>query len=86
MPAAATPAARSDASVAQRAACSCSRLSVERADQPGSDAILRALRSKTGEKCRFVRTALHRRIIKFTDKEGEFVKYREELNAYLGTI
>ncbi len=41
---------------------------------------------KTGDWYRFVRADLHHRIIKFTDKEGEFVKYREELNTYLGTI
>ncbi len=39
---------------------------------------------KTGDWYRFVRTDLHHRIIKFPDKEDEFVKYREELNAYLG--
>ncbi|WP_066372485.1 endolytic transglycosylase MltG [Herbidospora mongoliensis] len=52
---------------------------------PGEQALLAALKPAKGDWYWFVTTDPGRRITKFTDNEGEFVKYREELNRYLGT-
>ncbi|WP_061295340.1 endolytic transglycosylase MltG [Herbidospora cretacea] len=52
---------------------------------PGEQALLAALNPAKGDWYWFVTTDPGRRITKFTDNEGEFVKYREELNRYLGT-
>jgi UPF0755 protein len=51
---------------------------------PGERAMLAALQPAKGDWFWFVTTDPGRRITKFTDKESEFVKYREELNRYLG--
>jgi UPF0755 protein len=50
---------------------------------PGESALLAALKPAKGDWYWFVTTDPGRRITKFTDNEGEFVKYREELNRYL---
>ncbi|MBO3747724.1 endolytic transglycosylase MltG [Streptosporangiaceae bacterium NEAU-GS5] len=50
---------------------------------PGESALLAALKPAKGDWYWFVTTDPGRRITKFTDNEGEFVKYREELNKYL---
>lgn len=50
---------------------------------PGESAIRAALKPAKGDWYWFVTTDPGRRITKFTDKESEFVKYREELNRYL---
>ncbi|GLX99324.1 endolytic transglycosylase MltG [Herbidospora sp. NBRC 101105] len=52
---------------------------------PGEQALRAALKPAKGDWYWFVTTDPGRRITKFTDNEGEFVKYREELNRYLGT-
>ncbi|WP_308170034.1 endolytic transglycosylase MltG [Acrocarpospora catenulata] len=51
---------------------------------PGEKALKAALHPAEGDWYWFVTTDPGRRITKFTDSEGEFVKYREELNRYLG--
>ncbi|WP_246239117.1 endolytic transglycosylase MltG [Acrocarpospora corrugata] len=51
---------------------------------PGEKALHAALHPAEGDWYWFVTTDPGRRITKFTDNEGEFVKYREELNRYLG--
>ncbi len=51
---------------------------------PGESAMLAALQPAKGDWFWFATTDPGRRITKFTDKESEFVKYREELNRYLG--
>ncbi|WP_344829995.1 endolytic transglycosylase MltG, partial [Nonomuraea dietziae] len=52
---------------------------------PGEKALLAALHPAEGDWYWFVTTDPEHRITKFTDKESEFVRYREELNDYLGT-
>ncbi|MER5318316.1 endolytic transglycosylase MltG [Streptosporangium roseum] len=52
---------------------------------PGEKALHAALHPGQGDWFRFVTTAPEHRITKFTDKESEFVRYREDLNSYLGT-
>ncbi|MFC4585091.1 endolytic transglycosylase MltG [Sphaerisporangium corydalis] len=51
---------------------------------PGEAALLAALRPAKGDWYWFVTIDPARRITKFTDKESEFVKLREELNHRLG--
>ncbi|MER5626851.1 endolytic transglycosylase MltG [Streptosporangium sp. NPDC002544] len=51
---------------------------------PGEKALIAALRPDQGDWFWFVTTDPEHRITKFTDKESEFVRYREELNRYLG--
>jgi UPF0755 protein len=50
---------------------------------PGESAMIAALHPQKGDWYWFVTTDPGRRITKFTDKEIEFMKYREELNRYL---
>ncbi|MEU6744231.1 endolytic transglycosylase MltG [Streptosporangium sandarakinum] len=52
---------------------------------PGEKAMIATLRPEQGDWFWFVTIDPKRRITKFTDKESEFVRYREELNRYLGT-
>ncbi|WP_326823616.1 endolytic transglycosylase MltG [Streptosporangium sp. NBC_01756] len=52
---------------------------------PGEKALRAALHPDQGDWLWFVTTDPEHRITKFTDKESEFVRYREELNRYLGT-
>ncbi|WP_246268352.1 endolytic transglycosylase MltG [Nonomuraea typhae] len=52
---------------------------------PGEKALMAALNPAKGDWYWFVTTNPTHRITKFTDKESEFVRYREELNEYLGT-
>ncbi|WP_343951370.1 endolytic transglycosylase MltG [Nonomuraea longicatena] len=52
---------------------------------PGEKALMAALHPAEGDWYWFVTTNPAHRITKFTDKESEFVRYREELNQYLGT-
>lgn len=52
---------------------------------PGESALAAALHPAEGTWYWFVTTDPRRKITKFTDKEAEFRKYREELNRYLGT-
>ncbi|MEV4897918.1 endolytic transglycosylase MltG, partial [Nonomuraea sp. NPDC055795] len=52
---------------------------------PGEKALMAALNPAEGDWYWFVTTDPEHRITKFTDKESEFVRYREELNEYLGT-
>ncbi|MFI9574909.1 endolytic transglycosylase MltG [Microbispora rosea] len=52
---------------------------------PGESALMAALHPAEGTWYWFVTTDPRRKITKFTDKEAEFRKYREELNRYLGT-
>ncbi|MEV2269602.1 endolytic transglycosylase MltG [Nonomuraea africana] len=52
---------------------------------PGEKALMAALYPAEGDWYWFVTTDPEHRITKFTDKESEFVRYREELNDYLGT-
>lgn len=52
---------------------------------PGESALTAALHPADGTWYWFVTTDPGRKITKFTDKEAEFRKYREELNKYLGT-
>ncbi|GLW19980.1 endolytic transglycosylase MltG [Microbispora triticiradicis] len=52
---------------------------------PGESALLATLHPAEGGWYWFVTTDPRRKITKFTDKEMEFRKYREELNRYLGT-
>ncbi|WP_433500907.1 endolytic transglycosylase MltG [Sphaerimonospora sp. CA-214678] len=52
---------------------------------PGESALRAALQPAKGDWFWFVTTDPQRKITKFTDKETEFRKYREELNRYLGT-
>ncbi len=52
---------------------------------PGEKALRAALRPDRGDWFWFVTTDPAHRITKFTDKESEFVRYREQLNRYLGT-
>ncbi|MER7134460.1 endolytic transglycosylase MltG [Streptosporangium saharense] len=52
---------------------------------PGERALRAALRPGQGRWFWFVTTDPAHRITKFTDKESEFVRYREQLNRYLGT-
>jgi UPF0755 protein len=52
---------------------------------PGRKALLAALRPAKGDWYWFVTTDPAHRITKFTDKESEFVRYREELHLNLGT-
>jgi UPF0755 protein len=52
---------------------------------PGESALSAALHPAQGDWYWFVTTDPRRRITKFTDKEAEFMKYREELNKYLRT-
>ncbi|WP_169983110.1 MULTISPECIES: endolytic transglycosylase MltG [unclassified Microbispora] len=52
---------------------------------PGESALVAALHPAEGTWYWFVTTDPRRKITKFTDKEAEFRKYREELNRYLGT-
>ncbi|MEZ0077326.1 endolytic transglycosylase MltG [Planotetraspora sp. GP83] len=51
---------------------------------PGESALMAALRPAKGDWYWFVTTDPRHRITKFTDKETEFLKYREELNRNLG--
>ncbi|MFI6599768.1 endolytic transglycosylase MltG [Nonomuraea sp. NPDC050536] len=51
---------------------------------PGEKALMAALHPAKGDWTWFVTTDPAHRITKFTDKESEFVRYREELNANLG--
>ncbi|MFC4533465.1 endolytic transglycosylase MltG [Sphaerisporangium dianthi] len=51
---------------------------------PGEAALSAALRPAKGDWYWFVTVDPRRRITKFTDKESEFVKYREELHQRLG--
>ncbi|MEU4539366.1 endolytic transglycosylase MltG [Streptosporangium sp. NPDC023825] len=51
---------------------------------PGEKALIAALQPDQGDWFWFVTTDPEHRITKFTDKESEFVRYREELNRYLG--
>ncbi|GAA3833343.1 hypothetical protein GCM10022226_63390 [Sphaerisporangium flaviroseum] len=51
---------------------------------PGEAALRAALRPATGDWYWFVTIDPERRITKFTDRESEFVKFREELNKRLG--
>ncbi|MEO3888811.1 endolytic transglycosylase MltG [Nonomuraea sp. B5E05] len=52
---------------------------------PGEKALMAALHPAEGDWHWFVTTDPAHRITKFTDKESEFVRYREELNKNLGT-
>ncbi|PZG07647.1 endolytic transglycosylase MltG, partial [Nonomuraea aridisoli] len=52
---------------------------------PGEKALIAALKPAKGDWYWFVTTDPAHRITKFTDKESEFVRYREELNKNLGT-
>ncbi|MEU7694882.1 endolytic transglycosylase MltG [Microbispora hainanensis] len=52
---------------------------------PGESALTAALHPAEGAWYWFVTTDPRHKITKFTDKEAEFRKYREELNRYLGT-
>ncbi|MEU8318810.1 endolytic transglycosylase MltG [Nonomuraea sp. NPDC048881] len=52
---------------------------------PGEKALLAALNPAAGDWHWFVTTDPAHRITKFTNKESEFVRYREELNKNLGT-
>ncbi|MBB6348574.1 UPF0755 protein [Nonomuraea muscovyensis] len=52
---------------------------------PGRKALRAALRPAKGDWYWFVTTDPAHRITKFTDKESEFVRYREELHQNLGT-
>ncbi|MET7464300.1 endolytic transglycosylase MltG [Nonomuraea sp. NPDC005501] len=52
---------------------------------PGVTALKAALHPAKGDWYWFVATDPAHRITKFTDKESEFVRYREELNEHLGT-
>ncbi|MGW4964898.1 endolytic transglycosylase MltG [Nonomuraea sp. NPDC004186] len=52
---------------------------------PGEKALMAALNPAQGDWHWFVTTDPAHRITKFTDKESEFVRYREELNKNLGT-
>ncbi|MFI7614302.1 endolytic transglycosylase MltG [Nonomuraea terrae] len=52
---------------------------------PGEKALIAALNPAKGDWYWFVTTDPAHRITKFTDKESEFVRYREELNKNLGT-
>jgi UPF0755 protein len=52
---------------------------------PGEKALIAALHPATGDWRWFVTTDPAHRITKFTDKESEFVRYREELHRNLGT-
>lgn len=52
---------------------------------PGEKALRAALRPDQGDWLWFVTTNPERRITKFTEKESDFVRYREDLNRYLGT-
>jgi UPF0755 protein len=52
---------------------------------PGEKALLAALNPAQGDWHWFVTTDPAHRITKFTNKESEFVRYREELNKNLGT-
>lgn len=52
---------------------------------PGEKALMAALHPAEGNWHWFVTTDPAHRITKFTDKESEFVRYREELNKNLGT-
>ncbi len=52
---------------------------------PGEKALLAALEPAQGDWHWFVTTDPAHRITKFTNKESEFVRYREELNKNLGT-
>ncbi|WP_440104421.1 endolytic transglycosylase MltG [Streptosporangium sp. H16] len=51
---------------------------------PGEKALIAALQPDQGDWFWFVTTDPEHRITQFTDKESEFVRYREELNRYLG--
>ncbi|MEW9531314.1 endolytic transglycosylase MltG [Microbispora sp. NPDC049125] len=51
---------------------------------PGESALRATLHPAQGEWYWFVTTDPRRKITKFTDKEAEFRKYRDELNRYLG--
>jgi len=51
---------------------------------PGEKALIAALQPDQGDWFGFVTTDPEHRITKFTDKESEFVRYREELNKHLG--
>ncbi|MGN9842865.1 endolytic transglycosylase MltG [Nonomuraea sp. H19] len=51
---------------------------------PGEKALIAALNPAKGDWRWFVTTDPAHRITKFTDKESEFVRYREELNKNLG--
>ncbi|WP_436756562.1 endolytic transglycosylase MltG [Streptosporangium sp. V21-05] len=51
---------------------------------PGEKALIAALQPDQGDWFWFVTTNPEHRITKFTDKESEFVRYREQLNRYLG--
>lgn len=51
---------------------------------PGEKALLAALHPAKGDWTWFVTTDPAHRITKFTNKESDFVRYREELNANLG--
>ncbi|MEV1244686.1 endolytic transglycosylase MltG [Nonomuraea sp. NPDC050022] len=52
---------------------------------PGEKALIAALHPASGDWRWFVTTDPAHRITKFTDKESEFVRYREELHRNLGT-
>jgi UPF0755 protein len=52
---------------------------------PGEKALQAALHPADGDWYWFVTTDPRNRITKFTDKEADFLKYREELNRNLGT-
>ncbi|MEO3870224.1 endolytic transglycosylase MltG [Nonomuraea sp. B12E4] len=52
---------------------------------PGEKALMAALNPADGDWHWFVTTDPAHRITKFTNKESEFVRYREELNKNLGT-
>ncbi|MEU6724330.1 endolytic transglycosylase MltG [Nonomuraea wenchangensis] len=52
---------------------------------PGAKALVAALNPADGDWHWFVTTDPAHRITKFTNKESEFVRYREELNKNLGT-
>jgi UPF0755 protein len=52
--------------------------------KPGEKALAASLRSDQGDWFWCVTTGLAHRITKFTDTESEFVRYREELDIYLG--
>ena len=52
---------------------------------PGEKALIAALHPADGDWHWFVTTDPAHRITKFTNKESEFVRYREELNRNLGT-
>ncbi|MFF5212046.1 endolytic transglycosylase MltG [Streptosporangium sp. NPDC000396] len=52
---------------------------------PGQKALAAALCPDQGDWLWFVTTDPEHRITKFTEGESEFVRYREELNTYLGT-